>query len=53
MRKMSDIKSVIALLCKHLKLLFNVNVKPEHFRLSKFSNTEESCVSLNFYFTQL
>ncbi|PNF21617.1 hypothetical protein B7P43_G12573 [Cryptotermes secundus] len=41
---MSDIKSVIGLLCKHLKLLFNVNVKPEHFRLSKFNNNEESCV---------
>lgn len=42
---MSDIKSVIALLCKHLKLLYNVNVKPEHFRLSKFNKTKESSVS--------
>lgn len=50
---MSDVKSVIALLCKHIKLLYNVNVKSEHFRLSKFSNTEESCVRLNFYFFQL
>ncbi|XP_021925044.1 uncharacterized protein LOC110832394 isoform X4 [Zootermopsis nevadensis] len=41
---MSDIKSVIALLCKHVKLSFNVNVKPEHFRLSKFNKTEDSCV---------
>jgi hypothetical protein len=50
---MSDVKSVIALLCKHIKLLYNVNVKSEHFRLSKFSNTEESCVSLHFYLFQL
>jgi hypothetical protein len=45
-RKGWDIKSVIAVLCKHLKLSFNVNVKPEHFRLSKFNKTEDNCVRL-------
>ncbi|KAJ9591545.1 hypothetical protein L9F63_001899 [Diploptera punctata] len=41
---MSDIKSVISLLCKHLKFSFNVNIRPEHFRLAKFDKTEESAV---------
>jgi len=46
---MSDIKSVIALLCKHLKLSLNLHAKPEHFRLSKFNKTEDNCVSLDNY----
>ncbi|PSN50767.1 hypothetical protein C0J52_05963 [Blattella germanica] len=41
---MTDVKSVIALLCKHLKLSFNVNIRPEHFRLSKFDKTEDNSV---------
>ena len=42
---MTDVKSVIALLCKHLKLSFNVNIRPEHFRLAKFDKTEDNVVS--------
>ncbi|XP_069689726.1 tubulin epsilon and delta complex protein 1-like isoform X2 [Periplaneta americana] len=41
---MSNIKSVISLLCRHLNISFNLDVKPEHFRLSKFNKTENNCV---------
>ncbi|XP_076281448.1 tubulin epsilon and delta complex protein 1 isoform X1 [Lasioglossum baleicum] len=39
---MSDIKSVLSLLCQHLKLSINVTMKPEYFRLAKFDDTPEN-----------
>ncbi|KAG7199321.1 hypothetical protein KM043_018170 [Ampulex compressa] len=38
---MSDIKSVLILLCKHLKLSVNVDFKPEYFRLAKLNDSAE------------
>ncbi|XP_024946604.1 uncharacterized protein LOC107273484 isoform X4 [Cephus cinctus] len=42
--EMSDIKTVIALLCKHLDTAANVALKPEHFRLSKFDKKSDDTV---------
>ncbi|XP_053979368.1 tubulin epsilon and delta complex protein 1-like [Hylaeus volcanicus] len=39
---MSDIKSILVLLCQHLNLSINVAMKPEYFRLAKFNNTAEN-----------
>ncbi|XP_078039675.1 uncharacterized protein LOC144471476 isoform X2 [Augochlora pura] len=41
---MSDIKSVLSLLCQHLKLSVNVFIKPEYFRLAKFNDNAENVV---------
>ena len=43
---MSDIKSVLSLLCQHLNLSANVTMKPEHFRLAKFNGAAEIVVSV-------
>lgn len=43
---MSDIKSVLSLLCQHLNLSVNVTMKPEHFRLAKFNGAAEFVVSV-------
>ncbi|XP_003706987.1 uncharacterized protein LOC100874906 [Megachile rotundata] len=39
---MSDIKSVLSLLCQHVNLSTNVLMKPEYFRLAKFNNPAEN-----------
>ncbi|KOC70606.1 hypothetical protein WH47_03622 [Habropoda laboriosa] len=39
---MSDIKSVLSLLCQHLNASINVTMKPEYFRLAKFNSTAEN-----------
>ncbi|CAL7943115.1 unnamed protein product [Xylocopa violacea] len=39
---MSDIKSVLSLLCQHFNLSINVAMKPEYFRLAKFNSTDEN-----------
>ncbi|XP_017891905.1 uncharacterized protein LOC108632095 [Ceratina calcarata] len=39
---MSDIKSVLTLLCQHINLSINVSIKPEHFRLAKFNTASEN-----------
>ncbi|KAF3429795.1 hypothetical protein E2986_01478 [Frieseomelitta varia] len=39
---MSDIKSVLCLLCQHLNLSINVMMKPEYFRLAKFNSMAEN-----------
>ncbi|XP_033331469.2 uncharacterized protein LOC117223340 [Megalopta genalis] len=41
---MSDIKSVLSLLCQHLKLSVNVIMKPEYFRLAKFNDCAENVI---------
>lgn len=43
---MSDIKSVLSLLCQHLNSSINVTTKPEYFRLAKFDNTTNDVVSV-------
>ena len=50
---MANIKSVIALLCKHLELPFDLNVKPEHFGLLKFNKTEHNCITSDYNFCEL
>lgn len=45
-REMSDIKSVLSLLCQHLNSSINVMMKPEYFRLAKFNGTAENVVSV-------
>lgn len=45
---MNEVKNVIGLLCKHLNVLFHMELKPEHFRLAKFNKTEEGTVSFCF-----
>ncbi|XP_030764018.1 uncharacterized protein LOC115888421 isoform X2 [Sitophilus oryzae] len=37
-----DIKNVIGKLCKLLNLIYQTNLKPEYFRLSKFNKTDEN-----------
>ncbi|XP_043258928.1 uncharacterized protein LOC122401063 [Colletes gigas] len=39
---MSDIRSVLSLLCQHLNLSIHVTMKPEYFRLAKFNGTAEN-----------
>ncbi|CAK9832262.1 hypothetical protein ANTRET_LOCUS9115 [Anthophora retusa] len=39
---MSDIKSVLSLLCQVLNASINVTMKPEYFRLVKFNDTTEN-----------
>ncbi|KAG6796849.1 tubulin epsilon and delta complex protein 1 [Apis mellifera caucasica] len=39
---MSDIKSVLSLLCQHLNLSINVMMKPEYFRQAKFNGMDEN-----------
>ncbi|CAG9766382.1 unnamed protein product [Ceutorhynchus assimilis] len=41
-----EIKNTIGLLCKLLNLIYDTNIKPEHFRLSKFNKTDENVVSI-------
>ncbi|KOX78246.1 hypothetical protein WN51_09605 [Melipona quadrifasciata] len=41
---MSDIKSVLCLLCQHLNLSINIMMKPEYFRLAKFNTMAENVV---------
>ncbi|XP_046735895.1 uncharacterized protein LOC124405225 [Diprion similis] len=41
---MSDIKFVIALLCKDLRQAVDATLKPEHFRLSKFNEDTDNTV---------
>lgn len=43
---MNEVKNVIGLLCKHLNYLFNLEMKPEHFRLAKFNKTDDNVVSV-------
>ncbi|KZC07440.1 PREDICTED: uncharacterized protein C14orf80 homolog [Dufourea novaeangliae] len=47
---MSDIKSVLSLLCQHLSLSVDLWMKPEYFRLAKFNNTAEN-VTTTFWKT--
>lgn len=42
---MSDIKSVIKILCHILHTITKVDVKAEHFRLGKFNIKDANCVS--------
>lgn len=44
---MSDIKSVLSLLCQHLNSSIKVMMKPEYFRLGKFNDVvDENVVSV-------
>ncbi|XP_076247305.1 uncharacterized protein LOC143187154 [Calliopsis andreniformis] len=43
---MSDIKSVLSLLCQHLNLSINVTMKPEYFRSVKFGDTTNSVTKI-------
>lgn len=45
---MSDIKSVLSLLCQHLNLSINVMMKPEYFRQAKFNGMDENIVSVTY-----
>lgn len=46
---MSDIKSVIKLLCHILHAITKMNVKAEYFRLGKFNIKDANCVSNKLY----
>ncbi|OAD60600.1 hypothetical protein WN48_05117 [Eufriesea mexicana] len=46
---MSDIKSVLSLLCQHLNLSINVAMKPEYFRLGKFNDAVDENVTIMFW----
>lgn len=43
---MADVKNVISVLCKHLNFLFNIELKPEYFRLAKFNKSEDNIVPI-------
>lgn len=45
---MSDIKAIIQLLCQHLNILLDVNLKAENFRLAKFNQHDTDTVSDTF-----
>ncbi|KAF5304933.1 hypothetical protein FQR65_LT00817 [Abscondita terminalis] len=41
---MQEVKIIVSVLCKHLNLLFQVNFKPEFFRLAKFNKNDDNVV---------
>ena len=48
---MSSVKNVIGILCKHLNLLLETNLKAEQFRLAKFNKNNNNLVNiLTFFF---
>lgn len=46
---MVEIKGAILILCKHLSLLFDINFKPEYFRLAKYNKSTDNVVSIYFH----